>query len=630
MDKKLLNGAVRYMAHEQRNNGGFYGYTSTKLGVFQAEETLPTNFFTALMLRALHDVPDTTSIQRKAAQFLLVNKNANWSWNYWEKNDPIRKITPYPDDLDDTACALLALGQYDSKIINGSVLAKFAQLLIANEVSVGGPYLTWLVPKDLRTQWGDTDIAVNANIGNLLAHHGVSVEGLENFVDNSLKSGALTSPYYVGKIPTLYFLAPWYRGKNLQLLESLVCNELKKPSHDALMLSMLICSYCMLGLPATLLPRLIKKLMSMRQSDHWPALALYVHNTSSSSTVYAGSAALTTALALQAIYSCQKIINQGLPSQSSASNEKFLKQALKYSEELPHSELRENYQKHIKRTVEHDKLGQIKDIATITAQAYQVSLSPTIQTHLNLASLHGWIAYTIYDDFIDEEGQPADLGVANLALRQTTLHFTQALPNDHAFQELVDSALNVVDVANSWEIANARAPRKNNQIIIKSLPKYKDYSKLAERSWGHILAASGVVISSGRTNTRAELQHLHKFFHHYLIARQLNDDAHDWEEDLHKGHLSAAVTLLLQDSSNGSVTLNSDMDALRLHFWEHTIVKIAKLVRKHTKLARQALATCAMLDASKYLSWVDMLDEAVSQALRERNETKKFIKVYET
>ncbi len=57
--------------------------------------------------------------------------------------------------------------------------------------------------------------------------------------------------------------------------------------------------------------------------------------------------------------------------------------------------------------------------------------------------------------------------------------------------------LDTVDAANTWEYLHARATVNNNVITYISLPDYGDYRQLAERSWGHMLAASGVLCLAG-------------------------------------------------------------------------------------------------------------------------------------
>jgi hypothetical protein len=61
---------------------------------------------------------------------LLQNRNKNWTWNYWKRDTSLATIkSNYPDDLDDTANALLAIRAYRPSVINGTSLAHIANVL---------------------------------------------------------------------------------------------------------------------------------------------------------------------------------------------------------------------------------------------------------------------------------------------------------------------------------------------------------------------------------------------------------------------------------------------------------------------------------------------------------------------
>src|SRR5690606_19133233 len=142
-----------------------------------------------------HTLPNSGVIQAGAVKFLLKQKTPNWTWNYWQKNHPMRAVMPLPDDLDDTIWALIALALHNPKLISGSVLAHLARTLTACETAPGGPYRTWLVDRTLHKTWGDVDIAVNANIGYLLSQQQVRLSGLMRYIDDALARNQLTSPY---------------------------------------------------------------------------------------------------------------------------------------------------------------------------------------------------------------------------------------------------------------------------------------------------------------------------------------------------------------------------------------------------------------------------------------------------
>ena len=69
---------------------------------------------------------------------VLEEKSIGWTWNYWPRNSPSALTDPYPDDMDDTACAIAALALWKPKIIDGKVLAHITQSLIITESRPGG------------------------------------------------------------------------------------------------------------------------------------------------------------------------------------------------------------------------------------------------------------------------------------------------------------------------------------------------------------------------------------------------------------------------------------------------------------------------------------------------------------
>src|SRR3990167_4386977 len=101
-------------------------------------------------------------IKKKFFCFLPPQKSSSWTFNYWAKNSKEYKTLPYPDDLDDTFCTLSALCNYDKNLIDGKVLAKITRLLEQQEIRIGGPYKTWIVPTTSPKIWYDVDLVVNS------------------------------------------------------------------------------------------------------------------------------------------------------------------------------------------------------------------------------------------------------------------------------------------------------------------------------------------------------------------------------------------------------------------------------------------------------------------------------------
>ncbi len=625
---RLAKRALQYIAEQQAADGCIYGKASAKSNDFSDYHVHQTPFFSALILECLHAVDGSENIQTRLVSYLLTQRSSQWTWNYWQRGSQASLAQPYPDDLDDTACALAALYHARPTLLDGVTLGKLAQSLIANETMPGGPYETWLTDRQKHPDWHDIDLAVNANIGYCLALQSVQLPGLLRYIAEQLATESLHSSYYCNELPNIYFLARWYRGLHYERLRAKVAaNIANYRTVNALMLALTLTSACHTGFEISQLTPLAECLLRLRIDDHWPAEAFYGEPPVAGVAYYAGSEALTTAFALEALSEFDALLQKPLKTLGMPKGRALHSRLQQLHDQLPDSDLKTSYQKLVASVILHDEDQQISGIASTTAAACGMTMLPTAAlTALNIASLHGWIAYTVYDNIWDDAAEPALLGAANYALRQTVAHFRSALPRQAGFQRFVSQTLDIVDAANTWEVHHARAAVTKQQIVISQLPDYKEYQLLADRSWGHVLAPGGVLCLAGYTINSRQQQALRRFFQHLLIARQLNDDAHDWEDDLRHGHLSAVVCMLVSEPC--TIDLAHDISALRLRFWQSTIDELVQLIMHHVSIARTSLATCPFTDSSTYVLWLSAIEEAAQKALAERGQTQAFIATY--
>ena len=71
---------------------------------------------------------------------------------------------------------------------------------------------------------------------------------------------------------------------------------------------------------------------------------------------------------------------------------------------------------------------------------------------LGAANVCTWAAYTVYDDFLDDEGDPAALPVANVAMRAALRCLRQAVPQATASEAYIEAVFAGMDEANAWEV----------------------------------------------------------------------------------------------------------------------------------------------------------------------------------
>jgi hypothetical protein len=619
--------ALAYLKKMQAADGSFLGEASLHMHNFDHSRIHYTSFFTSLIICGLTDIKGSAAITQKAAKFLLTQKSADWSWNYWITGSPDDQTRPYPDDLDDTSCALSALCLTFPKTVDGAVLGNFARQLISQETAVGGPYTTWLVQPAAAETWRDVDCAVNANIGYFLSLHNVTVPGLTSYIESLLTASNLASRYYIGVIPTLYFIARWYKGPAQVKLRDLLTQQLDNDEHftDPLAQALLLSAGCRADIAKVKLAGAYQRLIELYRGDHWDASALYNEPPVDGKNYYAGSTSLTTALAIEALELFETL------STTEAKMPATAKPII--VPDLPAgNDLRSNYTSLIRGVINADVHNEITRIGTVIAQACGAQLTPAQLSHFNRASVNGWAAYSIYDDIIDGQVDPALVGAANTAQRRMLHHFYEALPDNSQYRQLVARTMDGIDAANTWEAVRARAKVADGIISVARLPHYGSYRQLARRSWGHTLAPIGILVTIGFAATGTEVAQLNRFFRHYIIARQLNDDAHDWEDDLKAGILTAVVVQLLDDASMSppvQINLANDLDSLKTCFWNHTILSVTADIAHHCRAARKALAACDYITEPKVLSgWISNLEQSADAALYERQEAKAFMKHY--
>jgi hypothetical protein len=559
------------------------------------------------MLQSLTEIEGAAPLREDICRLLLKARSPNWSFNYWLRDSPESQQFPYPDDLDDTFCALIGLYKHNPNLIDEAALARIVHLLLASETTVGGPYRTWLVKPDSPPEWLGVDVAVNANIAYFLQLIGSPSPPLLQYLAAKIMQGDYASDYYPNPVPIWYYLARVCpAGCRKKLRQDI---EATRPT-NALQLALSISALRQLGAPVQ---RRQKTLRNLQSNDgSWPAAAFCLDPARDGQTYYHGSAALTTAFALEALVESPKVTTKPaspIPKLQGG----IVEQARSDIEELG-PDLRKQALLALERTLKSDPKHQITLLPYWVGQSLRKPPPADEQFYgtLGLANLFGWMAYTIYDDFLDDAGQPPQLPVANFALRSSVGYFRAALPNHAAFQHHVNQTFNIIDNANAWEQAHCRSVDKP--------PRYGARSKLAERSMGHVLTPVAVLLQAGQTLTSSDVVCFQKAFHHYLIARQLDDDMHDWQTDFTNGHVSYVVAEILRANASHN---------MQQQFWHHTLPRVCDVMNGHIVSARGALKQVKILKPDNVLAQLlDNLETSVQTTLTKQTQATKFLASY--
>jgi len=636
MDEQLQR-ALSYLAAHQQKSGGYKSYSSAQKVPFEIVHTYQTVFVPALILAALHPykLQPARDIKKRLADFLLTQKSRHWSFNYWYRESREAHQMPYPDDLDDTFCALSALWLYDAHLIDESALAHIVKLLIATETAPGGPYKTWLADKEAPAVWQDADLAVNANIAHFLRIALEPLPKLTALTEAAIADHGFASPYYPDEYPIIYFVSRAYRGSRQKELATYILSQTKPDGSwgSPLKTALAVSSLHQLGHST---PKTAKKYLLAQQlpDGSWPAEAFCIDPSRAGQKFYHGSATLTTALVLEAL-DTPTTLKRSTPKVA-ASQHPLLRgverKTVAMLARLPMQDRRKTAA--VLHTIAFGKNG--KEIILLPEHFYNSlsqkrPLAEDVLTNLATASFCGWAAYTLYDDFIDDEGDARSLMPATILMRQSLQAFLRLVPNDAVWQRFVSQTFDTMDAANAWELAYCRCTVEGGMIVLDELPSYGRRSRLAERSWGHALVPMGILAATGISPNEPKARLLHKALHHYLIARQLNDDAHDWQDDLRAGRITYVVAELLQAHSvhAGSHQLDLVIAEMEPQFWRVTLPAICRSITYHTKKSRQLLKQSQLVVADNVItSLLDGLDDAVHTAQTHVTQAENFLQAY--
>ena len=633
-----ITRGVAFLASAQQADGSYCSYSSPVLQPFRAKQTYRTTFAPALMLAALAGVPEGAAVCDRLAAWLLNQKSTAWSFNYWAVDAPQRETLPYPDDLDDTFCALLGLYTYNPALVPEAALGSAVRLLVSAEARVGGPYRTWLVPKDAPAVWQDVDLAVNSNVACFLERVDSPLPNLTAYMQKAIVAGELQSPYYPSEYPLLYYLARAYNGSARRALAARL-HILQRNGHWGTPLRTALALKALKQLGDTAPQRAALHYLCGQQTPDgsWPAEGFCFDPAQAGERYVSGSASLTTAFAIEALAAWRPpapITVAKIPQDKGAARllQHIQTQAGAESEQLPAPLRRE-------MTVLLPGMMSGKDGREIALLPYvfvQSLLQPprigtSVFVALGLANVYGWLAYTVLDDFLDDEGVPRQLPAATLALRRSVAAFRSALSKDEAFQAHVVATFDRIDGANAWELGSCRFAVRGGRIIVGRLPDYRSSARLYERSSGHMLTPLAILAKAGYPSSSAAALHVRKAFQHYLAARQLNDDLHDWEQDVSRGQISYVVAALLRDLrvTPGAHLLAVLIKRMRTQFWHHTLLTVCDVVSQHIRQARQELRQSGVCkDDGPLHALLDRLDASVATTRAEQGGAEAFLAAY--
>lgn len=468
-----------------------------------------------------------------------------------------------------------SLAHHKPGFITGEVLARTVELLTSLEQAEGGPYYSSIDTKEVEL---DTNIA----IAYFLASQDIEIPSLTQLIEEATSNNDFKTKHLGSNLVLMYVTSLFYQGDRRQELLSHIYNT--SPQNE--------------------LEEELKSII-----EHFPI------KTTSSETTF----------------------------QFTPEEEVFMKKIFDHAEErfrdLP-KDMRDLVLEVMKKTIRGNPDKQMSLMTLYLRQALGEQgreIPDELLVETSLANIFYWTAFIIYDDFWDEDDKayPRALPVANLFARHYSTYFTTLFPPEKGFTEFFQTLMDKLDSANNWETTSCRARVEGNTFYIpETLPEYGSYEQKYEPASGHILGSVALFLKLGFTIESAEVTNLIGYFRHYLIAMQLNDDAHDWEEDLERGTLSTVVVMILEEikkkfPDKTILDLEKDKELITDIYWFTVIQRACTEAIHHTTKSREALAQISLITNSTPLAkYIDKPDRIAQQALDEYTRSVEFLKNY--
>lgn len=280
----------------------------------------------------------------------------------------------------------------------------------------------------------------------------------------------------------------------------------------------------------------------------------------------------------------------------------------------------------LSRILGTDCTGEISQLATMFVEPGGYSESDA--TSLGAANLLIWAAYTIFDGIIDGASDGSHLPAAASMHRDALTILRDHAPQN--FRGQLEHILRGMDEANAWELAHCRLAVREDMICVKKLPRYGTYGLLAKRSAAHVLGP--LILAARNGHSKRTLIELRRALYDYLIARQFNDDLHDWVEDVRKGHISPVVASLLYSTKirAGEQSLSDTVQAMRKEFWNTGLnsfsdVALSFAYRSEVRLSKVGIAEPSSLFS---LTILGPLQESLKRGIEHHARDKVFYETY--
>ncbi len=247
------------------------------------------------------------------------------------------------------------------------------------------------------------------------------------------------------------------------------------------------------------------------------------------------------------------------------------------------------------------------------------------------ANLYLWRALNLYDDFLDGDGLPKNLPLANGYYRHFLKIYYRLNLSDN-FYKIFDRVIADLDNANRAEAKAEKLKIENGRIYYpKKLLPFNNLVSLSRKSLA--LGLGSVAIwdiisrkekhdSDNPTRIKAALN----FFRYALAAKQLSDDSCDWLEDLEARSITSANALILRAAQKKRLILDFKKHPETFYnlFIDDASQKISEGIRRLCSQARREGLKIGLTSKSALIkNLVEPMETSVSRAETARRSFSK-------
>jgi hypothetical protein len=485
---------------------------------------------------------------------------------------------------DITAIFTLGVGivQHDQSLLGGEITARLTRILTEHEVSVGGPYASHGQQPDLLT---------NICIALFLQFHTVDLPQLHDFIVTSLHQLPVNTDDYA--VFCLFFAShlEWINRGQLQQW---------------------------LGRMGGGTPRQLALIACVAQRH---SLQVVKYRYQESADVIIGA----LGVAHQAAFDNTKNSTATLQEDRSVEEiYKIVHEQLQYYDEPMCDDLHTTYQS-IKKADAHYEISLFPYYFAYVFKKFSNKRQRFDTIKLGAANVLCWAAYTLYDGILDGDGSVCDLPTANVAMRRSLSLLSEVFSSEQS-QTLIAHLFDAMDQANAWELLNTRLKVREASISIADIPDYRDLSILSNRAAGHIVAPLCMAQAMGLTDKQQHM--IHKGLHHYLVARQLNDDLHDWVDDLHSGRSTYVVSRLLVGAkvTQGTYMLSELEKRLKYYFWHHGFEMLSQELLQHVAHSKSSFRKTKLINPqAQFFQFLVAIEQSIKQAKQNYKQKQDFL-----